>query len=173
MKKTGYILFIILGIIIWNSSLWAGQKEIPEREALNHRIEMLKLYRLMSELNLDDTQTTKIMKVFQDLETKRRNIRKELRKDIQLLESILKESPKDEKQLVPIISEIEALNRQRYLLPIEEFEALKNILTPTQQAKYFLVMRSFMKEIKAMVRIIKRPPMGKAVYPSPPNKYRR
>jgi len=139
-----------------------GLKGVPptdeQREAVRKKMEAVKVARLTEELKLDEKTAAKFIPIISALDQKRRGLMRENRQILKDLRIELGSSQPDEKKLKSAVGRLEKNHRDIMSLRDKEISAVKDNLTMTQQARYFLFHQDFAREMRGMVEGARKGP---------------
>ena len=122
-----------------------------ERERVRKRINLIRMWRLTEELNLDEETGSKLFPLLRQYEEKRRDLAKKREELIFALKAQLKTGQPHEDGIKAILKKWEEIRAEEQDLNQKEKEDLKGILSIEQQAKYLLFQQEFTKEMRRMI----------------------
>ncbi len=128
-----------------------GPPSEEQREEVRKKMEAIKVSRLTEELKLDEKTAAKFIPVITSLDQKRRSLMQEDRKAMQELRTELNAQRPDERKLKGAIARIEKNHHEIAALQDKEFEAARENLSVSQQARYILFHQEFQREMRGMV----------------------
>lgn len=118
-------------------------------------IEKIRIYRLTKELDLSTEQAyeffpklNELQKIDQEFRAEQREILNELR--------VLIESDSQEKEILQSLSKYESIFRDRVERQISKLREIREMLTPNQQAKYLLFQDEFEREIRQLIKQVRK-----------------
>ena len=118
-------------------------------------IEKIRIYRLTKELDLTTEQAyeffpklNELQKIDQEFRTEQQEILKELR--------VLIESDSREKEILKSLGRYESIFRDRVERQINKLQEIREMLTPNQQAKYLLFQDEFEREIRQLIKQVRK-----------------
>ncbi len=161
MKKGILTILIILGVVLYlfqNITLAQPPFEPPPRKRLKEvgkRIEMLKMWRLTKELNLDESMAAKVFPLMNRFDRKRMDLEIERFRLMRELRGMIREDISSEdrdKRIEDIMKRLDENREALHRLRREERRALRKIFTPRQMAQYLLFQKRFEREIKHLIR---------------------
>ncbi len=118
-------------------------------------IEKVKIYRLTQELELTTDQADKFFPKFHELQ----NIEKEFGKEkMRILSELKKMVSEDvaEKEIIIVVSKYKDAQRKKAEEQTRKLEEVWRVLTPVQRAKYLIFQEEFNREIREMIKEIKK-----------------
>lgn len=125
-------------------------------------IEKLRIYRLTKELDLTTEQAIVFFPKLNELQKIDGEFREQRRDILIHLEELLNVGAPDT-DVMEALDTYEDLLKNRVDRQINKMGEIRKILTPRQQAKYLIFQDEFEREIKAMIREVKR--LGPAEVP--------
>jgi len=128
-----------------------GPPSEEQREEIRKKMEAVKVSRLTEELKLDEKTAAKFIPVITALDRKRRVLMRENRLMLEELRNQLSAPQPDENKLKTAVGKLEKNHREIMSLRDKEISAIKDNLTVTQQARYFLFHQEFQREMRGMV----------------------
>jgi hypothetical protein len=128
----------------------ADKDELRDKRAkVEKRLQMVLMWRLSEELDLDEDTGARFFPAIKKYERKQREIshrQKELRKE---LRKALKRN--DDEKLGDLLEDLSHIAAERAELREQEYKELKGILSNTQLAKYVLFRRDFERELRHII----------------------
>lgn len=118
-------------------------------------IEKVKIYRLTQELDLTTEQAIRFFPKLNDLQKIERKFGEEKMKIIHGLKELLREHASDEK-ILEVVAKFEELQKNKLTKQIETRKEIWQILTPVQRAKFLIFQEEFNREIREMIKKIKK-----------------
>ena len=118
-------------------------------------IEKVKIYRLTQELDLTTEQAIQFFPKLNDLQKIERKFGEEKMSIIQGLKELLREHASDEK-ILDRVAKFEELQKNKLTKQIEKMKEICQILTPVQRAKFLIFQEEFNREIREMIKKIKK-----------------
>jgi len=130
-----------------------------ERERIRKRIDLIRMWRLTEDLNLDEETGSKLFPLIRQYEEKRRVLARKREEILFTLKGQLKTGTPHEESIKGLLKEWEEIRAEEQDLNRKEKEDLKKILSIEQQAKYLLFQQEFTKEMRRMIADVreKRP----------------
>ena len=149
MKLNQIFLFAIL---IWLASAGLLQAQGPATGApedyKRERIQDLIIMRLNSELGLNPSQSQQLAQILRKYHQERQELRRRQRELTGQLRTA--SSGGNEAQIQGLLKQITSTRSQLDQVNDRQFNEIKPLLTPMQQAKYLLVMDEIRQEVKAI-----------------------
>jgi Spy/CpxP family protein refolding chaperone len=138
------------------------RKNLPspeEREQVRKRIELIKMWRLTEELNLDEETGSKLFPLLRQYEEKRRELTRKKEELLFALKGQLKSGNPPEDRIKGLLKEWEGIRADEQELNQKEKEDLKGILSLEQQARYLIFQQEFTRAIRRVIADVreKRP----------------
>ncbi len=118
-------------------------------------IEKVKIYRLTQELDLTTEQAVRFFPKLNDLQKIERKFGEDKMRIIHGLKELLKEHASDEK-ILEVVAKFEELQKDKLTKQIEKMKEIWQILTPVQRAKFLIFQEEFNREIREMIKKIKK-----------------
>ncbi|MBM4128997.1 MAG: hypothetical protein FJ243_02630 [Nitrospira sp.] len=122
-----------------------------EREQVRKRINLIRMWRLTEELNLDEETGAKLFPLLRQHEEKRRELAKKREELLFALKAQLKTGKPHEDKISVILREWEEIHTEEENLSRREKEDLREILSIEQRAKYLIFQHEFTKEMRRMI----------------------
>jgi Spy/CpxP family protein refolding chaperone len=118
-------------------------------------VEKIRMWRLTQELDLSTEQAAVLFPKLNELRKIEKNYNEEKRQVLVELRGLLSRDASDI-ALTKVLSRYETLNRQKMEMQIEKTKEIMVILTPVQQARYLIFEDEFNREIREMIREVKK-----------------
>jgi Spy/CpxP family protein refolding chaperone len=149
MKK----MFILLGLL----TICFGQP-FHEKDP-RAIIEKVRIYRLTQELDLTTEQAMVFFPKLTELQNIEKDFAKEKMQILHKLKDLIRDEI-DEEEILKTVSRYEAVQKKKFEEQIKKIKEMWQILTPVQRAKYLIFQEEFNREIREMIKEIKkhRPP---------------
>lgn len=128
-----------------------GQEPEGRREEIMKKVETLRKWRLIEELNMDEETAAKFLPVLSSLEEKRRVLDRENRETMREIRGYLDARNPDEKRLKDGLEKLEKNRQELMELRNREIQAAKDFLTVEQQARYLIFQREFQREVREII----------------------
>ncbi len=132
-----------------------SQSQESETRDPGEIIETIRIYRLTSELDLTTEQAVKFfakLNEFQKIESEFQNRRQEILHSLN--EQLGSGAP--DAEIRETINAFENILRERVDRQIEKMHEIRAMLTPRQQAKYLIFEDEFEREIREMIKEVKK-----------------
>ena len=131
---------------------FAQEQETNDPRAI---IEQIRIYRLTKELDLTTKQAyeffpklNELQKIDQEFRAEQQAILEELR--------VLIQNDSREKEILNSLSRYESIFRDRVERQISKLREIRDMLTPNQQAKYLLFQDEFEREIRQLIKQVRK-----------------
>lgn len=131
----------------------SGQTATSE---VQRRLRLLRAWEITRALKLDGEAAGKLLSVFAKYDQQRQTLFKELRDSRRELTKLLRKKQPDQTALQSHVDTYMKSRIDLAQLSQQEFQDLRPILSPQQQAKYLLAKRSFEKKIQQMLRQVRK-----------------
>ena len=118
-------------------------------------IEKVKIYRLTQELDLTTEQAVVFFPKLNELQKIEREFGEGKMKIINELKRLVNDNASDEK-ILEEVSKYEKLHKDKMTKQMNKIKELWKILTPIQRAKFLIFQEEFNKEIREMIKKIKK-----------------
>lgn len=145
MKK----IIIFLGLIVFCFS-----QELDEKDP-RVIIEKVKIWRITQELDLTTEQAEKFFPRLHEFNKIEREFHDEKMHILTELANLLEQNASEE-EITQVINRYDDVYRKKSENEIQKLEEMWQVLTPVQRAKYVIFEEKFTKEIRDMIREIKR-----------------
>lgn len=129
----------------------SGQEPEGRREEIMKKVETLRKWRLIEELDMDEETAAKFLPALSSLEEKRRELDRENRETMRELRFSLDARNPDEKRLKDGLEKLEKNHQELMELRNREIQAAKDFLTVEQQARYLIFQREFQREVREII----------------------
>jgi len=116
----------------------------------------IKMWKLTETLDLSDEQAAKLFPLMRKYHKTMDSINQRSRELIKDLRELVDKNAK-EKKLLPILNELESLNKKKAQAHDELWNGIKEILTVQQQAKYILFEQTFRRRMLELLRKPRKP----------------
>ena len=118
-------------------------------------IEKVKIWRMTQELDLTTEQAEKFFPRLHELhEIEREFHRARMHMLSQLTDLVKKDNA--EREIIEIMTRYDGVHREKFKNEMQKLEEMWQVLTPVQRAKYLIFEEEFIREIKDMIREIKK-----------------
>ncbi|RME44203.1 MAG: hypothetical protein D6795_18280, partial [Deltaproteobacteria bacterium] len=128
------------------------EPENGRREAIRKRIETMKLWGLMEELQLSETEALKLFSRIRDFDRQEEERRRKERRLFRQLKAALHKRSVDEGRLREIIDELARLREAGCTAEREHIEAMSRLLSTEQLARYIVFNMEFRERIHRLIR---------------------
>ncbi|UCC11697.1 MAG: hypothetical protein JSW02_10155 [candidate division WOR-3 bacterium] len=118
-------------------------------------IEKIRIWRLTQELDLSTEQTAMLFPKLNELRKIEKTYNEQKRRILVELKDLLDRKASDE-ELTEVLSRYQEMNRQKMEVQIAKMAEIKKILTPVQQARYLIFEDEFNREIREMIKEVKK-----------------
>lgn len=118
-------------------------------------IEKVRIYRLTRELDLTTEQAVELFPKLNELQKIDREFRNQQQEIIEDLRELVGESAPD-KEIIRSLSRYEDIFRERLERQINKMKEIRKMLSPSQQAKFIIFQDEFEREIREMIREVKK-----------------
>jgi len=145
MKK----IIILLGLVALCFS-----QEFDEKDP-RVIIEKVKIWRITQELDLTTEQAERFFPRLHELHKIEKEFHDERMHMLAELENLLSKNAAEE-EIMKVMNRYDDVYRQKSENEIQKLEAMWQVLTPVQRAKYVIFEEEFMREIRDMIREIKK-----------------
>lgn len=145
MKKTLF-LFVLLPLC------FAQPFDDQDPRAI---IEKVKIYRLTQELDLTTEQAVVFFPKLNELQKIEREFGEGKKEIIDNLKKLIKDNA-SEQEILEEVAKYEKLHKDKLTKQMDKIKELWKILTPIQRAKFLIFQEEFNKEIREMIKKIKK-----------------
>ncbi len=118
-------------------------------------IEKVRIYKLTEALDLTEEQTTKFFPHLKEMRKTEQEFQKQRLELIQKLRDLLKNNT-PEQEIVNVLNKFQEIHKKRITAQMKEIEDLRQILTPVQQAKFMIFQEDFEREIRELIREVRK-----------------
>ena len=151
-------LLIVATVLVLGGSPVMGQPSAARSPISTQRMELLRMWRLVDELEIDEAQAEKLFPVW----SRHRRLRDELRADRKRLTDelgkLLDKEDVEDAALEKQIGDIRALDRKSDETKTAMQKDIAQLLTVRQQARLLLFDESFRGDLREIVRMFRRGP---------------
>jgi len=150
-------LVLAAGLLFcWGIEVPAMAKD-QKRDKREERMEILTMWRMMQELDLDKELADRIFSIRKEFLVKRKELRKELSRDFDKLRKSLEAGPgiADDKELKSLLDGIRQKRKKLQSLWEKQYEEVSKILSVRQQAKLMLFLKDFRRELRMIRRTLR------------------
>ncbi len=163
--KTG--IAVGLGIAIGSAAVlvpsWAQNNPAaktvagaPSTQEVRRRLRLLRAWEITRALKLDGEAAGKVLAVFARTDDRRSAIFSTLRQSRQEMTKMLRKKSGDATRMQSLVDSYMQARMSLAQLNNEEFQELRGVLSPDQQAKYLLAKRRFSKKVQQMLRQVRK-----------------
>lgn len=128
----------------------------PSRNDVQRRLRMLRAWEITRALKLAPDAAGRLLSIFTDGDEKRQGLFKELRESTKTLRKLVRVKTPDEGAIGQNIEKYMKARSTLSQLRADEFQKLREVLTPLQQAKYLLAERRFQKKIRQILKNVRK-----------------
>ena len=146
MRKICILLSLMFMILI------AQENETEDPRAI---IEKVRIYRLTKELDLTTEQAIEFFPMLNELQKIDRDFRAQQQELLGELKQMVREG-EAEKKIQELLSGYESLLKGKVERQVSKMREIKKILTPSQQAKYLIFQDEFEREIRRMIKEVRK-----------------
>jgi hypothetical protein len=146
MKRIFIILPLLFGTVI------AQENDTDDPRAI---IEKIRIYRLTKELDLTTEQAilffprlNELRKIDTDFRTEQKAVLDDLR--------VLIQNEGQDKEIMESLNRYEVILKDKVERQLGKMNEIRKMLTPSQQAKYLIFQDDFEREIRRMIKEVKR-----------------
>ncbi len=118
-------------------------------------IEKVKIYRLTQELDLSTEQAELFFPKLNELQKIERDFHEQRAEMLHELKGLLV-SGNNEDEIVIIITEFEDAQKEKVSAQVQKMEDMWMVLTPVQRAKFLIFEDEFHREIREMIKEVKK-----------------
>jgi len=118
-------------------------------------IEKVRIYRLTQELDLSTEQAMKFFPKLNEFQKIEREFNKQ-RMDIIFELKALIMSNADDQKISEVVNRFEELQKEKFKKQFAKMKEMWEILTPVQRAKYLIFEDEFNREIREMIKKVKK-----------------
>jgi hypothetical protein len=147
MKRFVVITLIVLAFAYSQESDSKDPREI---------IEKVRIYRLTKELDLNTEQAIEFFPKLNELRKIENEFRERRREILVHLKELLGGGGAHDKEILESLGAYEKILLERVERQIEKMKEIQTMLTPSQQAKYLIFQDEFEREIREMIKEVKR-----------------
>ena len=134
----------------------AAESHSPEqaRSKARDRMEIVTMWRMMEELDLDKASADKIFEIRRKYKAEKQEIRSGLRKDLRELREKIRgaSTETDDEELRLLLKKIRDRRVQLQEMWSRQYDEISATLTVRRQAKLMLFLKDFRREIRAITR---------------------
>ncbi|MEO0190474.1 MAG: hypothetical protein ABIL70_07640 [candidate division WOR-3 bacterium] len=142
----------ILGLFL--IPLLFAQDEFDEKDP-REIIEKVRIYKLTEALDLTTEQATRFFPKLKEMRKSEQEFQKERIKLVKELKALI-EANAQESEIIKILNRYSEIHKKRMIDHARELEGLKEVLTPLQQAKFLIFQEEFEREIRNLIREVRK-----------------
>ncbi len=160
------ILAILLasGFILISGTNLLAYGSFEGKEKMRERMEILRMWKMMEALDLDQDAANKMMQIRRGFLRKRRELRKDIGQDFDELRKIVK-SPAETGEDTKLRTLLDGIRQKRAKLKKlweEQYDEVSKVLTLRQQAQLIVFLKDFHREFREALRGFRHgPPRGR------------
>ena len=143
------VLFILLVIF---GTLVAQENESNDPRAI---IEKIRIYRLTEELDLTTQQAIEFFPRLKELQKIDADFRSQQKAILDDLRDMVR-SKAQEEEIVESLNRFEVIFKERVERRLGQMKEIRNMLTPSQQARYLIFQDDFEREIRQMIKEVRK-----------------
>jgi hypothetical protein len=146
MMRVWIILMVIFGTMV------AQENESSDPRAI---IEKIRIYRLTEELDLTTEQAMEFfprLRELQKIDAEFRDQQKVILDDLRALVG----SAAQEKEIVESLNRFEVILKEKVERQLSKMKEIREMLTPSQQARYLIFQDDFEREIRQMIKEVRK-----------------
>ncbi|UCF69736.1 MAG: hypothetical protein JSW49_05880 [candidate division WOR-3 bacterium] len=144
------IMLLVLSIIM---TVGLGQENDPrDPRAI---IEKVRIYRLTKELDLTTEEAVKLFPKLSELQKIEREFRNQ---QLEIIEDLKKQvgGNAPDVDIIKSLTKYEGIFRERLERQLSKMGEIRKMLTPSQQARYIIFQDEFEREIREMIKEVKK-----------------
>ncbi len=111
-------------------------------------------------LNLDQTQVDRLLQIEQKYKSQKRQAIQDARTALQQLQQVMSQPQPPEQDVAAILDRMMKLRQDKLALEQKQLMEQKSILTPVQQARYFLLYLNMRQQIAKEAQKVRSAPQG-------------
>lgn len=145
-----FLAFFLLAACFLVEPIQAQERDrmgMMNREKMEKRIDMMRKWRLMEEMNVGDEVYDRLFPVLAKYKNERKSLQKEKMGVIQELRKAIQQ----EQPVEPLLQKFVQLKANKAELSKNKMSELHKILTPQQLAKFIVVSHEFERDIRHMI----------------------
>ena len=128
----------------------------PARADVQRRLRMLRAWEITRALKLAPEAAGKLLAIFADGDDRRQALFRDLRESTKALRKLVRNKAPDAGALTQHLDPYMKARASLSALRADEFQKLREVLTPVQQAKYLLAERRFQKKIRQILKNVRK-----------------
>jgi len=146
MKRVLIVLPFLLGILI------AQENETDDPRVI---IEKIRIYRLTRELDLTTEQAIKFFPKLNELQKIDKDFRARQEEILDNLKAMIHEDA-EQKEIMKSLSRYETIFKEKVERQLSKMGEIRELLTPVQQARYLIFQDEFEREIRRMIKEVRK-----------------
>lgn len=148
------LVSMILVALIVAVGCISSHAQSERRQEMRKRIELLAMWQMMKELDLDEETAQKIFAIRKRFVDERKAIRAGLRESFRELRQIVDHPPDQasEERLRELLKNIRSKRKELMQLKEKQYEDVAGVLTLRQQAKLVIFLKDFRRRIRSLMR---------------------
>ena len=150
--KGKIIKFLLFFLLIYGVA--HPQPPLP-RERVREKIETIRMWKLTAALNLSQEQSMRFFPLFNQWESKQRQLGRERDRLLEKLKAVLKREKPKEKEIRELLIKLEENQTDREKGQKDFWVQASEILTIRQRAEYLIFQRDFERRIREIVKDIR------------------
>lgn len=164
MSHRSWALGAVLGIGVLGADAYVCRAETPEPERtetakeVQRRLRLLRAWHITRALKLDGETAGKLLAIFARTDRRRQELLSRLRQARKRMARLVRSRSPDAAAVQVEVDNFVKARLDLAQLRNDEFQELRGILSPVQQAKYLLAQRRFQRQIRKMLRRVRRKP---------------
>lgn len=128
-----------------------GEQEVLRREDIKEILDALRMWKMTKFLELTEEQSLRIFPKLRESEKTKEEFGKKRTETLNELEKLLKEEKPDQAKVLELLNDMDKIESEVRAREDKFKEELKAILSPVQQAKFYIFMKDFEEDVKRMV----------------------
>ena len=146
MKKVLIVLPFLLGLLI------AQENETDDPRVI---IEKIRIYRLTRELDLTTEQAIEFFPKLNELQKIDKDFRARQKEILDNLKAMIHEDA-EQKEIMKSLSRYETIFKEKVERQLSKMGEIRELLTPVQQARYLIFQDEFEREIRRMIKEVRK-----------------
>jgi Spy/CpxP family protein refolding chaperone len=161
MRRFGLILALLCLLVIPASFAWTqdqSQQSQPansRRDDAIHRLEMVRLYRLVELLELNSEESARLFPVIQKYDQQFREIMEQKEQAYAKLNELVKQTSAADSDINRTVDEVLNLEQKAMKIRESEYRELRKQLTADQTAKFLLFEKRFQVELQRLLNDVR------------------
>ena len=159
MRRLALILVALCLSVIPASAAWAQQDQKQDsparRDEAIHRLEMVRLYRLVELLDLNSDESARLFPVIQKYDQQFREIMEQKEQAYVKLNELVKQANPAESETNRTVDEILSLEQKAMKVRESEYRDLRRQLNAEQTAKFLLFEKRFQVELQRLLNDVR------------------